>query len=121
MTPWPAVVPLPYSFVWFEPAEAHVHLFVSWLGLAPALPDVFWVPEQLSNFEPPGVIFVVEDADALAPALAFVCELVEAWSSLLPWPRALTLPMTLAPPFCFALPLAWSSLPDETDAEVDSV
>ena len=121
MTPWPAVVWLPYSFVWFEPAEAHVHLFVSWLGLTPTLPDEFGVPEQLSNFEPPGVIFVVEDADALAPAPAFVCELLEACSSLLPWPRTLTPPFTLALPFSLALPLAWSSLSAETDADVDSV
>lgn len=106
ITPWPAVEPLPYSFVWFEPAAAHVHLFVSLLGLTPGLPVVFGVPEQLSNFEPPGVIFVVADADA--PALAdteadwdaalFDWELLEACSSLLPW----------------------SSLFADTDAEVDA-
>jgi hypothetical protein len=58
-------VPLPYSFVWFEPAVAHVHLSVSLLGLTPGLPVVFGVPEQLSNFEPPGVVFVVAEADSL--------------------------------------------------------
>src|SRR5262249_16761594 len=73
------------------------------------------------NFEPPGVIFVVEDADALAPAPAFFCELLDACSSLLPWPRTLTLPLTLALPFSLALLLAWPSLPAETDAAVLSL
>ena len=66
MTPWPAVVPFPYSFVWFEPAVAHVHWSVSLDGLTPGLPEVFGVPLQLSNFDPPGVIFVAGLFEPLA-------------------------------------------------------
>jgi hypothetical protein len=82
MTPWPAVVPLPYSFVSFEPAAAHVHLSVSLLGFTPGLLELFGVPEQFANFELP-------DTPAPADAEADVdpdAELVlEACSSLLPW------------------------------------
>lgn len=100
---------MPYSFVWFEPAVAQVQWRVSLLGFTPGLPEVFGVPEQLSNFEPPGVSFVFADADALvladadAAAFALVCELLEACSSLLPW----------------TLPLPWSSLPADTEADVE--
>jgi hypothetical protein len=80
-TPWPAVVPLPYSFVWFEPAVAHVHLSVSLLGFTPGLPVVFGVPEQLSNFVPPGVIFVVAEADEPVSADADADADVDADSS----------------------------------------
>ena len=80
MTPWPAVVPLPYSFVWFEPAAAHVHLSVSWLGFTPGLLEVFGVPEQFANFEP-------ADAPALADTEAEPDAevLLEPCSSPLPW------------------------------------
>jgi hypothetical protein len=71
-------------------------LFVSLLGLTPGLPVVFGVPVQLSNFEPPGVIFVVADADA--PVFAAAAVFDWACSSLLPW----------------------SSLFADTDAEVDA-
>jgi hypothetical protein len=35
----PAVLPLPYSFVFAEPADAHVHFFVSLLGFTPVPSD----------------------------------------------------------------------------------
>jgi hypothetical protein len=70
-------VPLPYSFVLFESAVAHVHCFVSLLGLTPGLVVVFVVPEQLSNFDPPGVIFVCESADGLLVDVAEVAAVVD--------------------------------------------
>jgi hypothetical protein len=93
-------------------------LFVSLLGLTPGLPVVFGVPEQLSNFEPPGVIFVVADADAPVfadteaeadwDAALFDGELLEACSSLLPRLFAVSLLFTL------------SSLFADADADVDA-
>jgi hypothetical protein len=70
---------LPYSLVWFESAVAHVQCFVSVLGLTPGLVVVLVVPEQLSNFEPPGVSFVCESAEGLfaEEAAALDCELFE--------------------------------------------
>src|SRR5437867_13062055 len=76
ITPWPAVVPLPYIFVWFDPAEAHVHLFVSLSGLTPGLLEVFGVPLQPLNLSPPGVSFVCESADGLLVELAEVFDCV---------------------------------------------
>ena len=43
---------------------------MSLLGFTPGPPDVFGVPEQLSNFEPPGVCFVCASLDELEPVLA---------------------------------------------------
>jgi hypothetical protein len=57
-------------------------------GFTPGLPDVLGVPVQFANFEPPGVIFVVESADAdadteaEADAFAFADAFPEACSSL---------------------------------------
>jgi len=39
MAIWPAVLPLPYSFVSADPAVAHVHFFVSLLGFTPVPSD----------------------------------------------------------------------------------
>jgi len=77
---------------------------------------VFGVPVQLSNFEPPGVSFVVAEAESFvfedgeadsdAELLAewFDCELVEVCSPLLP--LALTLPLAVTVPLALALALA---------------
>jgi hypothetical protein len=74
--------------VWFESAVAHVQCFVSLLGLTPGLVVVLVVPEQLSNFDPPGVILVCESADGLEAVLVevfdcacsavFACAVAEA-------------------------------------------
>jgi len=61
-------------------AVAHVHLSVPLLGFTPGLPEVFGVPLQLSNFEPPGVCFVCESFEALVSDETFVW--LEACSSL---------------------------------------
>jgi hypothetical protein len=55
--------------VCFESAVAHVHWFVSLLGFTPGLLVVLGVPEQLSNLDPPGVIFVCESEDGLDAVL----------------------------------------------------
>jgi len=96
MTPWPAVVPLPYSLVWFESAVAHVHCFVSLLGLTPGLVVVFVVPEQLSNFDPPRVILVCESADGLLVEVAALsCAVADAFA-LGPAAELLPLPLVEA-------------------------
>lgn len=76
MTPAPAVRPLPYFLVWLPAADAHVHWRVLLLGWTPEAfevsAEVFGVPVQLLNFEPPGVSFAVDWADWLVPAEAEV-------------------------------------------------
>jgi hypothetical protein len=114
MTPWPAVVPLPYSLVWFEPAVAHVHLSVSLEGLTPGLPEVLGVPLQLSNFEPPGVCFVCESFEALVFDAAVVW--LEACSSLF---AEAELPAAASSAF-FACPLLSAEADAVTPALVES-
>lgn len=68
------MVPLPYIFVWFEAAAAHVHWWVVLLGCTPGLlvafAGVFVL--QLLNLSPPGVSFEVDEADWLVPAEVLV-------------------------------------------------
>ena len=90
---------MPYSLVWFESAVAHVQCFVSLLGLTPGLVVVFVVPEQLSNFDPPGVILVCESADGLlVEVAALACSVADAFAL---GPAAELLPLSLVEA-CFA-------------------
>jgi hypothetical protein len=69
---WPAVLPLPYSFVFAEPAVSHVHFFVSLLGLTPVPSD--WAEELVQPFHLPACCDVEADdcVEALVPLLTLL-------------------------------------------------
>ena len=83
---------MPYILVWFEPADAHVHLSVPLAGFTPGLVDVLGVPVHPLNLSPPGVCFVCESAAGLlleeaeeddcvfACAAAFACAVADAFA-----------------------------------------
>ena len=77
---------MPYILVWFEPADAHVHLSVSLAGFTPGVDDVLGVPVHPLNLSPPGVCFVCESADGLLleeaeeDDCAFACAVADAFA-----------------------------------------
>jgi hypothetical protein len=77
---------LPYIFVWFETAAAHVHLCVLLAGCTPGLLVAFRgvFVLQLLNLAPPGVSFDVDCADWLVFEFAevFDCAVVELFELL---------------------------------------
>jgi len=120
MTPWPAVVPLPYSLVWFEPAVAHVHLFVSWLGLTPGLLVAFGVPEQPANFEPADTPAPADtETDPDAELVLEACSWLLSWSWLFAETEADADPDAESVVEACSWLLPWSWLFAETDAESD--
>jgi hypothetical protein len=79
-------------------------------GFTPGLPEVFGVPVQPLNLSPPGVCFVVADADWLVLAAA----LTEALDDVLFEAAAESLPLPLS------LPWPLSPAEVEVDAEAES-
>ncbi|HEY3921124.1 MAG TPA: hypothetical protein VGL76_03325 [Gaiellaceae bacterium] len=87
----PAVLPLPYSLVWFELAGAHVHLLVELLGLTPELVVLFAGAEQPLNLPPPSLVLLlselVEPLELVAAVLSVEALAVFPWSEeALTWP-----------------------------------
>ena len=92
---WPAVLPLPYSFVWFEPAVAFVHLLVEFEGLTPGFVVVFGGVVELSYLPPPWFVFELSlEVEAV--------EVDEVEAEVL-W-SALELELVCAEESCFACP-----------------
>jgi hypothetical protein len=86
MAIWPAVLPLPYSFVFLEPAVSHVHFFVSLLGFTPVPSD--WAEELVQPVHLLEGCGVEADTEALVLllALTLVLALAPLLFELLPLP-----------------------------------
>ena len=95
----PAVWPLPYSLVRFEPAGAQVHLVVSLLGFTPGSLVVLAGAEQPLNLPPPSLVFDSELAEAVVGA--DVEELAACWELAL-FSSPLLLPLSFPFPCAVA-------------------